>query len=978
MPDTIDDLARRWKAQPGPGEALLLCEALLRSSPADWRSLVDEVGKHATDKHGANGQVLLAVARLYTAIDRLPDAQAALVSAGRAAPRDGAVYLLLGEVLLRRGDAERAEKVLVRAKQLGADDAETSKWMERAVVFKPVQAKAGARAVAVEVKNTAVHPLTPHPGMLPPLPPLPPARPLPPVRPPAISVDQDGITAIRRAPIAVIEEEALAAAGADLATTTQGTVADFADYAPEPPPAKSPFLSKPTGPMSPSTDTEVATFARPAATLADATQVSALAEQAKASREIDPAPVKESPPKKERAAPAEAPPSSVANPFKAASAPGSIRATMPAAKDVLDALANAGVFEPREASAGPIQWDRPNEKVRRRTAVGLSIGLVVFVLGSVGVLAEVNRRRARAHEEAEIALAKVEADLDSSKASLLPGIEQSIGHAFELDSRSPRAAMDWLNERAIKGLLTGGGEIAFEDAVGRAVEVKVPEEKFAFARVAAFLFQGDTGGAAALMPKWDGPAANEPIYQVITGAVLEHAGDPHAAERYQAAFKLAPNLVVTEMLLARATAFDGDPNKAADLAKQFRAKHPDRTEGSTLVALAWARDPFRGEQAPPEVADMLAHTGDLPLPLLAVPYGLQAMAAIDKKAMPDAKAAIEKGLGVANDPGMATWFGQLALETHDEPLVRKAALLAVTFSAVYAPARVLAARIALLGGRLDEALKATEDLDPTSPDVAIVRAAVGYERADADAMGRALEATTADAKKLPVFAALNLAPDILLGRAGTVWLAADAPTKVLDISHDDAPWSDLVAMDAALDLGLIDVADAIQTEWKGTEEKPLKAVRLSRLARYENRLDDADRYSKLAMENATVTPRTLIERILTLVAKNRVSDVGPLLARYPLVLGPASSWLSAYALASTGKLDEARGRTAQLDVPPALSPLSFRVMAAMSLAAMKDKKRAEPAVKALLAAGNADPDLLAAAASIGIKAPAPAKKPKKK
>jgi len=201
---------------------------------------------------------------------------------------------------------------------------------------------------------------------------------------------------------------------------------------------------------------------------------------------------------------------------------------------------------------------------------------------------------------------------------------------------------------------------------------------------------------------------------------------------------------------------------------------------------------------------------------------------------------------------------------------------------------------------------------------------------------------------------------------------------VLDISHDDAPWSDLVAMDAALDLGLIDVADAIQTEWKGTEEKPLKAVRLSRLTRYENRLDDADRYSKLAMENATVTPRTLIERILTLVAKNRVSDVGPLLARYPLVLGPASSWLSAYALASTGKLDEARGRTAQLDVPPALSPLSFRVMAAMSLAAMKDKKRAEPAVKALLAAGNADPDLLAAAASIGIKAPAPAKKPKKK
>jgi hypothetical protein len=109
---------------------------------------------------------------------------------------------------------------------------------------------------------------------------------------------------------------------------------------------------------------------------------------------------------------------------------------------------------------------------------------------------------------------------------------------------------------------------------------------------------------------------------------------------------------------------------------------------------------------------------------------------------------------------------------------------------------------------------------------------------------------------------------------------------------------------------------------------------------------------------------------MVLVAENHAADVGPLLAHYPLVLGPASSWLGAYALASTGKLDEARGRTAQLDIPPDLAPLSFRVMVAVSLAAMKDKKRAEPAIKALFAAGIGDPDLLAAAASIGMRTPA--------
>jgi len=42
------------------------------------------------------------------------------------------------------------------------------------------------------------------------------------------------------------------------------------------------------------------------------------------------------------------------------------------------------------------------------------------------------------------------------------------------------------------------------------------------------------------------------------------------------------------------------------------------------------------------------------------------------------------------------------------------------------------------------------------------------------------------------------------------------------------------------------------------------------------------------------------------------------------------------------------------------------VLAAVALAAMKDKKRADPAIKALLASGVADPDLLAAAAGAGM------------
>ena len=99
--------------------------------------------------------MLVATARMYMAAQRLGDAQTVLVTAGKVAPRDAQIYRLLGEVLLRRGDAERALRVLERAIHFGAKDAETRLWSERANVFKSMQATAGMRAVATEVQRTA-------------------------------------------------------------------------------------------------------------------------------------------------------------------------------------------------------------------------------------------------------------------------------------------------------------------------------------------------------------------------------------------------------------------------------------------------------------------------------------------------------------------------------------------------------------------------------------------------------------------------------------------------------------------------------------------------------------------------------------------------------------------------------------------------------------------------------------------------------
>src|SRR5580658_4046875 len=145
---TLEQLAQDWRRNPSAATTIALCEAL-RVNPHG--SLVQQVGEFATQRLSSDVAVLVSVARMYMEAERSADAQGVLVAAGKIAPRDPIVYRWLGEVLLRRGDAERAEKVLARALELGSKDSETELWLERARVFRPMQAKAGARAVAAEL-----------------------------------------------------------------------------------------------------------------------------------------------------------------------------------------------------------------------------------------------------------------------------------------------------------------------------------------------------------------------------------------------------------------------------------------------------------------------------------------------------------------------------------------------------------------------------------------------------------------------------------------------------------------------------------------------------------------------------------------------------------------------------------------------------------------------------------------------------------
>jgi predicted Zn-dependent protease len=894
---TLERLARDWKHNPSAATTIALCEALRHSPDAP---LVQEVGEFATTRLSTDVGVLVSVARMYMEAQRLADAQGVLVAAGKAAPRAPDVYRWLGEVLLRRGDAARAEKVLARAVQLGSMDRDTHVWLERARDFRPMQAKAGANAVAVELAQELVEP-------------------------------RDLLDSMSENTTDVV------------ARSTLGAPSPFAQ----------PTAAKAAAPSEPD-DTVIEVHTAEVHTADDSDQATVVEDVA----------VTTGPAVPERVAAPLAPRASGPSRSRVAAAPAlanSATPPVPHPRDVLDALELAGMYEPRLGAAAA--WAQAPKRPKEKGGLTLVAGMVLFVAAAVGTYFFYRDKRAKEHLEAEAILTSVEAQLAAGSPDSLPDAEKKLARAFQLDSRSPRAALGWARERAVVGLVKGGEDLAFEDAMARAKEVGVPEDKYAFARVASFLFQGDTAGAASVMSRWDGPAGGDAWYQLVAGATLERAGSSRARDRYAAVAKLAPELLVAQVALARATAIEGDEQEAMRLARSLRVKMPERAEPVALVALAWGRDPRREDTpAPPEADEVAKRADQLPQGLRFVPYAIAALRAADKRATEEARGELQKGLAFANEPGVGVWLGSIALILGDESLARRAALSALQRSAAYEPARALAARVALLGGRLDDALKATEELDSTSPDVAVVRAAAAYERVDSDGMLRALEAVPPDVRKQPLLAALDLGPDLLSGK-----VKLDAG-KIAIIANDDAPWSDLLAMDAALDSGDLAAADKIAAGWGiGAESRPLRALRLGRLARYEGRLEAADALSQTALDHGTVTPRVLWERAYTLVARNRAAEAPSLIGRFPLVLGPLATWLSVFATASGGNAEAGKGRTASLDPPPASAALDVRVVAASAFAAMKDKRRGSEYVKEILATGSLNPDLVAAALSLGFR-----------
>jgi tetratricopeptide (TPR) repeat protein len=952
----LDELLGRWRENPDTGTTLALCAYLGTSKREE---LIREVGSTSEAWHKDDPQVMLAVGRMYLDAGLLAEAQATLVIAGKLVPDNASAYRYLGEVLLRRGDAARAEKVLARALQIGSAESDTRMWHDRAVVYLPLQTRVGPQAVADDVERTIPRKVS--------------------IPPPALRPsDADDLVSTARATFS----HRTGGAGHALPPPPK-----LSRSVPPPPPAPPPRASeqqvyREQGRVKTYSESDIDTgvfdahlLSKHAQDLGSSTDVMPTASLPSSTRSAPPPPPRP-PPGRSVPPPAplpmpNPPPRSTPPPPRSggtsqwpAVAPATAKLAFvsaggfddspnPSPKTVLEHLERVGIYD--KGGGAPPAWVAPPREKPRGTLVFV-VAMALAAGGGYGGF-----KYARQLKEQKLATARgienrVAKALETGNIDDLRKTDGELSKAFDLDSRSEQAAILWLKNRVLSALMLAEEAHGIESALSRAKTLGIDDSKVAFGKIASFLSEGDLAGAAAVLSKWDEKAKSDPFYHLVAAAMLERAGDVRAIGRYKQAFDLDPDLAVARVFHAELVTLELGIEQGKPIIEEVKQKLGETPISRALTGLAWAADPASGD-TPPDTARLgEADRGKLPAQLLAVPYVVDARAAARAGRTEEALTTLDKGLKVSATPAMAYWIGQTAIDLGDEKLARAATLRALSYSALYPRARSLAARVALLGGRLEEAKKAIQELDSKSVEAAVVRAAAAYEATDASELENATEAL---GSKEGAAKALASGIGIMMARR------YPAPAELEKMAVPSVPWGDLIAVDAALDLGDVKTAEKIVARWGERASTATYALRRARLLRYQGKTDDAVAASDDALVPGSVTARVLIERFRCLLAAKKISGVRELLGQYPAVLGPMTDFLKVTADVADDKVPRAKATAARLEPPPEGSPLLIDIIATEALVGVGDR-RGKPMATALIRRAPRNPDVLTVARAVGL------------
>jgi hypothetical protein len=142
-----------WRAEPDAAGAIAICTAVTPADADEVRPLAIEFAREALTAHSEVGALHMAVARMLLIVEALEEAQSTLSVAAGVLPDDPRVYALLGQTLLRLGDARRAVAAFDEAAARGVVGPATQLLSERARVYVRMQDEAGEDAVADEVRR---------------------------------------------------------------------------------------------------------------------------------------------------------------------------------------------------------------------------------------------------------------------------------------------------------------------------------------------------------------------------------------------------------------------------------------------------------------------------------------------------------------------------------------------------------------------------------------------------------------------------------------------------------------------------------------------------------------------------------------------------------------------------------------------------------------------------------------------------------
>ena len=782
----VETLLAAWRASPDADTTRALCLALAGSPDA---SLVMEVAALAEQRYPLDVEVHLCVARMFAGHQAWERAQRALVGAGRAAPERADVFEQLGFVLLRRGDAVRAEQALSRALRIDPDRSETRALYDHAAALITLQTTSGADSVVVAFDRS-------FPSLS--------------SWPPALSLESD-------APSSVASRQSFRAA---LVQSEAG--ADAGGFPSEPDKARA-------------------------------------------------------------------------------------------------LMSWLGVH--RSMNSVEAQWQGVlPHRIRFGWLLPYAIGVTLLLGLGAHTYARVTRAAdQRAAEESQKLASSL---VIEGTRTRLNQARVAVKNAFRRASEDPRTQRVWLETLVVGGLESGGEPKGLSDALRRAKASGLLPNQMAFAKVAALVFEGDSGAAVAELPLTDSLAVDDAFYQLVAGVALERAGYPLSAiGRFERALQLSPKFNLAAILLARAAAFQ----LGSEAAQRVIERHID--DSTVRRAFRELNAVLDGDsRGRPGSAWGAKELELLPRAVRGIPHLVEAWVAVRAGERMRAAEAIGVALPWLDSPALLVWLGFAALQGEQWGLAQRAADLARWTAVDYPGVRVLDARIALFRGQLAQALLHVADLDPKAPEVAAVVAVVAYERLDRELLASQMLAL----RTRPDYSVLVAGEQLISGstlarrRAGT--FAQRSPGLL---------WSRVVAIDEAVQSGHLESVDSLFAD--SDLSIPALAVRRARVARERGDIDGALNWSKVALEGGEHTPRAVLERASALALGGEKAAAQATLGDL-MVASPLRQWLEVYVEIVTGHLGAGRELAHRLPLPPARSAGEVQRLALSMLKATGDRR----------------------------------------